>query len=153
MRELAENFHARGIESDFLARFAKRRMREIDILRLDTSAGKADLPRVVAKLRATLRQQDMQPFGTVDKRYQHCRGRRRAFAAGKPESVAQAYRALGRRPRQALAEPRTLRGRGEFEQGERHAKAARRSPRMIAPRLKRSVIALRAAHGRVHVRR
>src|SRR4029077_10850203 len=68
IRKIAEDSTAALMESDLRSRFAQRGRRGAAVARLDTTAGEADLPGVVAQLRGGLRGEDgeVRPLGEGD---------------------------------------------------------------------------------------
>jgi hypothetical protein len=124
--EMAENRDLRRRKADFFGCLAQRRCHERRVFRLDASAGKADLARMVGQRRAALRQQHLQPRGAVDERDENGRGRWRALAPGKPEAIGQIERRRWRGTRERLDEPVALCVGRKIEQREGH-----RTPRHV----------------------
>ena len=73
--EIADDGDETRVEADLFARFARCCGRRAAVARLDTPAGKADLPGVIAQLRGALREQHGE-IGSFDQRNQHRRRHR-----------------------------------------------------------------------------
>jgi len=111
IREIADDRHEALIEPDLLARFAQRRGRGAAVGGLDTAAGEADLPRVMAQLSGALREQHAE-IRPLDERDEH--RRRHRFLGEKPTPTLIARLEESRRhpvltgvPRRRTGEPCT----------------------------------------------
>ena len=79
--EPAEGLDEPFFEPDFLFRLAQRRLAR-GLARVDLPAGKGDLTRVGAQVRASQGQENGQPAGPLHDRQKNAAGRARAIAAG-----------------------------------------------------------------------
>ena len=117
---MAQDRHAIGGQPDFLRRFAQRRRSGRRVAGLDAPARKADLPGMIGKVGAPLRQQHLQSFGPVDERNQH---RRRAWALLRGRAGGSRRRDCARtagRDARALGQPVALIVGCKSKQGKRH---------------------------------
>ena len=96
--QAAERAHEVRRDARLLRGLAQRRVDGTAVLGLDTAAGKADLPGVVAQVSGALREQDAEARVAFHQRYQHRGRRERGLGAGQPVEVvvAEGWASCGR---------------------------------------------------------